>query len=227
MGSAAWAWHAHWPYKTTVLGQYQHQRKTAAIPGGCGLIRSRLLAAATPRSGSRFDVLLVPSLGTRLNDDLFRIAVSLGTGVSICHLHKCRWGSSTYARGLHPLSCKHSVGRFPRNCAINDIVKRALDLAGFSSLLQPFGLDRGEGKRPDDITTFPYKRGKSLVWDDTIVDNFAASHIASSTLEATSTATSADNLKSLKYTLLTEHYIFEGLSFDTNGAYINELEIKY
>ncbi|KAG1650721.1 hypothetical protein GQR58_027787 [Nymphon striatum] len=53
--------------------------------------------------------------------------------------------------------------------AINDIVKSALGIAGFPSQLEPFGLDRGDGKRPGGLTTFPYKMRKSMVWDITVV----------------------------------------------------------
>ena len=60
-----------------------------------------------------------------------------------------------------------SAGRFPRHSALNDIIKRALDAAGFPFQLEPVGLDRGEGKRPDGITLFPFQSGKSLIWDAT------------------------------------------------------------
>ncbi|KAG1671518.1 hypothetical protein GQR58_016407 [Nymphon striatum] len=65
------------------------------------------------------------------------------------------------ARGLYPLSFRYSEGRFPRHSAINDIVKRALGVAGFAFQLESVGLDRGDGKIPDGLTTFPYKMGKS------------------------------------------------------------------
>ncbi|KAG1680079.1 Spermine oxidase [Nymphon striatum] len=73
---------------------------------------------------------------------------------------QCRCGSTVDARGLYPLSCKYSEGRFPRHGAINDIVKRALGVAGFPSQLESVGLDRGDRKRPDGLMTFPYKMGQ-------------------------------------------------------------------
>ena len=44
----------------------------------------------------------------------------------------------------------------------------ALDLVDLvqyliNSQLEPVGLDRGDGKRPDDITLFPFQSGKSLI----------------------------------------------------------------
>ena len=64
--------------------------------------------------------------------------------------------------GLHGLSCKLSAGRHPRHSALNDVVKRYLRSAGVPSVLEPVGVDRGDGKRPDGITVAPFSRGKSL-----------------------------------------------------------------
>lgn len=43
--------------------------------------------------------------------------------------------------GHHGLYCRYSVGRFPRNANLNDVVKRGLAAAGVSSVLEPVGLD--------------------------------------------------------------------------------------
>ena len=39
---------------------------------------------------------------------------------------------------------------------LNDVVKRALAVAGMPSWLEPLGLDRGDAKRPDGLTVFPF-----------------------------------------------------------------------
>ena len=65
-------------------------------------------------------------------------------------------GGSMDSRSLHGLSCRYSAGRFPRHSAMNDVVKRALQKAGLPSVLEPPGLDRGDGSRPDGITVFPF-----------------------------------------------------------------------
>lgn len=39
-------------------------------------------------------------------------------------------------------------------CALNDIVKRALDVAGLSAVLEPFGLNMGNDRRPNGMTVF-------------------------------------------------------------------------
>ena len=39
---------------------------------------------------------------------------------------------------------------------MNDVIKRALQKAGLPSVLEPPGLDRGDGSHPDGITVFPF-----------------------------------------------------------------------
>ena len=40
-------------------------------------------------------------------------------------------------------------------------------------VLEPVGLNRGDGKRPDGLTIFPWKFGKAVMWDGTVVDTVA------------------------------------------------------
>ena len=47
------------------------------------------------------------------------------------------------------------------------------------SVLEPPGLSCQDGKRPDGVTTVPWKRERALVWDVTVVDALAPSRIAS------------------------------------------------
>ena len=79
--------------------------------------------------------------------------------------------------GLHGLSFQRSAGRLPRHSSLNDIIKRSLKQAGVPSWLEPVGLDRGDGRRPDGITVFPFSNGKSLTWDATCSDTFCKSNI--------------------------------------------------
>ena len=55
-----------------------------------------------------------------------------------------------------PLSCRFNAGQFPRHAAINSIIKRSLDAAGLHSILEPVGLDRGNSRGPDEVTSFPF-----------------------------------------------------------------------
>ena len=131
--------------------------------------RARLLAAGREESGLWLHALPTPSLGTLLEPETLRIAVALRVGARVCEPHTCRCGRVMDSRGLHGLSCKYSAGRHPRHSALNDVIKRSLQTAGVPSILEPVGIDRGDGKRPDGITIFPFSRGKCLCWDATCV----------------------------------------------------------
>ena len=124
--------------------------------------RARLLAAAERESGLWLQVLPSASLGTLLDSETFRVAVALRVGAAVCELHTCRCGQRMDVRGLHGLSCRFSAGRHPRHAALNDVVRRALKSAGIPSIMEPVGVDRGDGKRPDGLTVFPFSNGKSL-----------------------------------------------------------------
>ena len=94
----------------------------------------------------------------------------------ICQSHRCRCDTQIDKLGLHPLSCRCSVGRCPRQRALNDVIKRALNTAGFPSILQPTSLLPKEDKRPDKVTLFPFSGGKCLVRHATCINTFAFSN---------------------------------------------------
>ena len=63
--------------------------------------------------------------------------------------------------------CKISVFQiglhnFIHNChaMLNDILRRALSSANVPSRLEPTGLGRADGKRPDGITMVPVSNGR-------------------------------------------------------------------
>ena len=119
--------------------------------------------------------------------------------------------------GLHPLSCQRSTGRFPRHSVLNDIVKRSLDAAGFPSILEPVGLDRGDGRRPDGMTIFPFSGGQSLVWDATCSDSFSCSNLVKSASDPGSVARQAEECKVTKYRTLSDRFQFIPLAVETSG----------
>ena len=133
--------------------------------------------------------------------------------------HSCRCGGRMDSWGLHGLSCKYSAGRFPRHSAMNDVIKRALQKAGLPSVLEPPGLDRGDGSRPDGITVFPFSGGRSLIWDCTCVDTFAGVHLNRSAMEAGTAANSAEERKRRKYAALAEAHQFEPIAVERMGVY--------
>ena len=98
------------------------------------------------------------------------------------------------------------------------MVKRALAAAGVPAWLEPAGLDRGDGRRPDGVTVFPYSRGKCLTWDATCVDSFCASSIVGSAVDPGSAAMSAEERKRSRYQGLTDRYIFQPVAVETTGV---------
>ena len=74
-------------------------------------------------------------------------------------------------------------------------MKRALTSAEFPSRLEPTGLCRKDGKRPDGLTLFPYKQGKCLLWDVTVVDTLARTYISSTSEIPGSAAERAEKSK--------------------------------
>ena len=125
--------------------------------------RARLMAMAQKKSGAWLNALPVSSLGTLLDPESFRVVIALRVGADVGISHSCRCGGRMDSRGLHGLSCKYSAGRFPRHSAMNEVINRALQKAGLPSVLEPPGLDREDGSRPDSITVFPFSGGRSLV----------------------------------------------------------------
>ena len=181
--------------------------------------RARLLAASQPYTGAWLHALPVPNLGLHLDDETVRVAVALRLGAAVCEPHRCRSCNFPVDRlGHHGLSCQRSAGRFPRHANLNDVVKRALASAGIPSILEPVGLDRGDGKRPDGLTLFPFTSGKCLAWDATCVDTFAGSAVVQSALEPGTAARAAEERKRNRYASLTSRYRFEPLAVETTGV---------
>ena len=78
--------------------------------------------------------------------------------------------------------------------------------------------DRGDGKRPDGITTFPFSKGKCLVWDATCGDTFSQSSIIGSALSACFVAKAAEESKRKKYQSLADRFLFYPIAVETSGT---------
>ena len=175
------------------------------------ITRARLLAVSTKESGAWLHALPISSLGLRMDDNTVRVAVGLRLGSTLCRPHICQHcGADVDQRATHGLSCKKSEGRHYRHGAINDIIHRALTTARIPSRLEPSGLVRTDGKRPDGVTMIPWKNGKPLVWDATCPDTFAPSYHYQ--------ATSRADLAEEKYTSLGAGYSFTPVAIESLGA---------
>src|SRR5688572_29030227 len=123
------------------------------------------------------------------------------------------------ARGTHGLSCVLGFGRVARHAAINDLIHRSLIKAGFPAIKEPQGMLRSDGKRPDGATLIPWRAGRSLVWDATVVDTLAPSYLQATAVTAGAAAEIADRRKNQKYETLLEHHDFIPLALETLGPF--------
>src|SRR5208337_5510036 len=181
--------------------------------------KARLLGVSSKESGAWLHALPSVIFGNLLDNDSLRIAVALRFGAAVCAPHICRCGSPVDCNGVHGLSCLYSAGTHSRHGAINEIVRRSLVSASVPAVLEPPGLDRGDGKRPDGLTLLPWKQGKALVWDVTCVDTLAISHLPGCSTQAGKAAEEAEALKRVKYRSLEDRYIFYPLGMETFGAW--------
>ena len=182
--------------------------------------KSRLLAVSCPESGAWLNALPISTLGLRLADDVVRIAVGLRLGIPLCSPHPCCCcGATVEPLGTHGLSCRFSKGRHPRHASLNDLVKRTLESAEIPSHLEPNGLYRSDGKRPDGVSIVPWKGGRILVWDVTCPDTLAPSHSSLASREAGSVVQEAEYKKTQKYSHLSPAHFFVPITVETMGVF--------
>ena len=125
--------------------------------------RGRLLAVSAPFAGVWLNAVPMPSLGLKLDNESLRICVALRLGVEITMPYTCVCGKPVQGTATHGLDCRKSSGRHARHSAVNNIIQRALSAAGVPSHLEPTGLSRDDGKRPDGATIVPWSQGQCSV----------------------------------------------------------------
>ena len=179
--------------------------------------RARLLAASAPHSGDWLHALPISSCGLRLDDEAVRVAVGLRLGSNLCNQHVCQCGALVDCGGTHGLSCKKNTGKTARHAHMNDIIHRALVRAGVSSVKEPAGMSRSDGKRPDGLTLVPWQGGRNAVWDVTVIDTLAVSYLPATSVTAGSAADIAAARKEAKYAELATTHTFVPLAFESLG----------
>ena len=112
----------------------------------------------------------------------------------------------------------NSKGWIPGHDDINNVFSRAFSSAGIPNILQPPGISRDDGKRPDGMTLIPWSRGKSLLWDVTVRDTLAKSYLSISSSKAGSVADQAERKKHNHYVSLKENYLFKPIAFESMGS---------
>jgi len=101
---------------------------------------------------------------------------------------------------------------------VNNIYSHAFSSTDIPNIIQPPGISRVDGKRPDGMTLIPWSRGKSLIWDVTIRDTLAPSYLKMSSSKAGSVAEQAERKKHNHYINLKENHIFTPISFESLGV---------
>ncbi len=158
-----------------------------------------MIASSSKESGAWLSTLPISSLGLRMDDKVIRIGVGLRLGVPLCEPLDCPFcGGQVDEYGIHGLKCRYSKGRHSRHSAINDIIKRSLESIKVPCHLEPTGITRSDGKRPDGCTLVPWKQGKPLVWDATCPDTLAPSHVNLASRGAGLVANESEKLKKAK-----------------------------
>ena len=92
-----------------------------------------------------------------MDDSTTRIAVGLRLGLPLSQPHTCHHcGAAVDKFAIHPLSCKRSEGIHFRHFTVNSIIHRAFTTAAIPARLEPLGLSRTDGKRPDGVSVVPW-----------------------------------------------------------------------
>ena len=86
-------------------------------------------------------------------------------------------------------------------------------------MLEPPGLSRSDGKRPDGLTLYPWSNGKNVVWDFTCRDTLAPSHVISTCKGAGKAAEQAEVTKLSTYNDLINNYTIIPEVVETLGSW--------
>lgn len=185
---------------------------------------ARYLASFHKETGAWLTVLPSKNIGTLLDNNAFRISMGLRLGCDLCYEYRCVCGAFVDKSGVHGLSCeKSAISRFNRHYNLNDTIKRGFNSAEHPARLEPEGLCRSDGKRPDGMTLVPWSNGQLLVWDATCVDTLAPSYIKQSSRKSGSLAKLAANRKRNHYReLIEQNYLFIPFVFETLGPWCDE-----
>ena len=89
--------------------------------------------------------------------------------------------------------------------------------AGVPSVKEPNGMTRADGKRPDGLTSIPWREGRSATWDVTVTNTVAASYLAMSSVRAASAAEAAATRKDMKYIEISRVHLFFPIAFEIMG----------
>ncbi|ESO12552.1 hypothetical protein HELRODRAFT_159111 [Helobdella robusta] len=110
-------------------------------------------------------------------------------------------GSSGGLDGLRPQHIKDLLsGPTPTDELLNNLTRFVnLLLSGVCPPAEPSGIAAHDGKRPDGCTLIPWRAGRCLAWDVTILGTFAERYVQLTSKESGLAATRASDEKIKKY----------------------------
>ena len=147
-------------------------------------------------------------------------------GDNICVAHKYHCGQRVERDGLHGLSCTKSADPFSRQATLHSLIKQTLGFLDLPFMLEPGGLYRTDGKRPDGVTMILWEMGKQLVWDVTVVDALAPSRLNHGSLcNPGTTATSCEARKIEKHRELLDNGFFQPVAMEVQSSLEESSEI--
>jgi len=111
--------------------------------------RARLLAVSSPASGAWLSALPLANLGLHLLDKKVHVSVGLRMDSTLSRPRIWGCGTKVTDSSVHGLSCRKGSSHLSRHAAINDIIARAFRSVDIPASLEPQGLMRDYGKRPD------------------------------------------------------------------------------
>ena len=101
---------------------------------------------------------------------------------------------------------------------LNGVIWRALNRPKIPATKEPIRFNRADNKRPDCATLLPWSHGLAIVWDVTVPDIYAASHIASAPSNTAAAAEQAANVNIAKYNNLRGANQFVPIAIEVDGS---------
>jgi hypothetical protein len=131
------------------------------------LRRPRIRASFRKESGAWLNALPCSPMGTLPDNDTPNISLYTPGNRNqeyTYHPHTCRCGASVNESGTHGLSCQKNAGRISRHIPPSTTSSTVFAFVHVPVVLEPSGVYRDDGKRPNGVTLSPWSKDKYLLW---------------------------------------------------------------
>ena len=177
------------------------------------------MAVSAPHALHWLNAIPIPLLGLKMDNRSLRIACGLRLGSPLCQPHECICSTQVESTGVHGLGYRKSAGRFSRHSHVNNLIRKALKSAHVPMILEPQGVLRMDGKRPDGMTIFLWRMVKCMVCDFTCSDTFAPRLLDVSSSHFGKVAERAEQAKLTKYEQLERDFEIVTICVKTMGPW--------